>query len=198
MHPGQRLGSPWGLPSLPAGPECHADHCPTAACQRLCPRLIRPQKLAISNATYYKRRVLLMPERAACQWAGLASVGCDVNCNTWLQQYDRWVRQRAVRHASQCGLLLQRTVCAVACWKSACPPSEHVHALSPRAAWRSLRPTFVCTGSRPLYLMNGTENFSRLPCSRPLPLIVLPAVRADDGFPRKSGAAQSGHNPEDS
>lgn len=53
---------------------------------------IAPQKLAISNATYYKRRVLLMPERAACQWAGLASVGCDVNCNTWLQQYDRWVR----------------------------------------------------------------------------------------------------------
>lgn len=32
----------------------------------------------------YKRRILLMPYRSQCPWSGLASVGCQDSCSTWI------------------------------------------------------------------------------------------------------------------
>ncbi|KXZ52277.1 hypothetical protein GPECTOR_10g909 [Gonium pectorale] len=44
------------------------------------------QKLGVADASPFKRRVLILPYRPACAWAGLAMVGCGVTCATWLNQ----------------------------------------------------------------------------------------------------------------
>lgn len=42
---------------------------------------VKARKIDISK---YKRRILILPFRSVCPWAGLASVGCTTTCNTWI------------------------------------------------------------------------------------------------------------------
>ncbi|KAG2423672.1 hypothetical protein HYH02_015287 [Chlamydomonas schloesseri] len=42
--------------------------------------------LGLASTTPYKRKVLFLPNRQACDWPGMASVGCDTSCNTWINQ----------------------------------------------------------------------------------------------------------------
>ncbi|PNW82269.1 hypothetical protein CHLRE_06g278161v5 [Chlamydomonas reinhardtii] len=44
------------------------------------------QNLGLSDISFYKRRTLILPKRNACAWAGTASVGCDTNCITLMNQ----------------------------------------------------------------------------------------------------------------
>lgn len=37
------------------------------------------------NLSYFKRRILMLPDLSQCPWAGLGSVGCGGHCYTWIQ-----------------------------------------------------------------------------------------------------------------
>lgn len=45
--------------------------------------LNQAKKMGI-DISKYKRRIMILPNRPKCPWAGLASVGCTSSCNTWI------------------------------------------------------------------------------------------------------------------
>ena len=50
----------------------------------LIPPLIPPLQKLGKNLGWYKRKILILPNRQQCGWPGMASIGCAYGCNTWI------------------------------------------------------------------------------------------------------------------
>ncbi|KAG2439560.1 hypothetical protein HXX76_004913 [Chlamydomonas incerta] len=56
------------------------------------------QNLGLSDISFYKRRTLILPKRTACGWAGTASVGCESNCITIINQRTTYLDVSSTYH----------------------------------------------------------------------------------------------------